>query len=178
MKYFLGVLLILFFLVRAISIVARSRTDLTSPGGIAKRLTADRRHVISIPANRYVWNPSHPLGSDNRVHGPGTATYTYADGIVTLDYAPKDGEARHYTGPLPEGLTGPEATPSLIATLAAPVIAIIAAVVAVLLAGGSVGDHITLGALVGLGAWVLTSIVMMATNQTIRTQSFAASRAH
>jgi hypothetical protein len=178
MKWVFGILFVLFFVVRAISIIARTRSDVTSPGGIAKRLTATGRHVVSIPANRFVWNPSFPVGANNRVPGPGTATYTYVDGIVTLDYVPKNGESRRYTGPLPEGLTQPETAPSLVASVAAPALAIVAAAVAVLIAGGSVGDHITLASLIGLAAWFLTTVVVMATNQVIRTQSFAAGRAH
>lgn len=178
MKYVLGTVFILLFVVRAISVLARSRSDVTSPGGIAKRLTTTGRHVVRVPANRFVWNPSVPVGQKNRVTGPGTATYTYAGGIVTLDFAPIEGEARRYTGPLPEGLTQPETRPSLPASLAAPVVGLAAAAVAVLIAGGSLADHISLAALIGLAGWVATSCVVMATNQVIRTQAFAASRAH
>jgi hypothetical protein len=178
MKYVLGVLFLLFFLVRVISVVARSRSDVTSPGGVAQRLTATGRHVVSVAAHRYVWNPSLPVGPKNRVEGPGTATYTYAAGVVTLDYAPRSGEARRYTGGLPEGLHQPDTTPSLGADIAAPVVGLATAIIALLIEGGPLSDHITLVSLWGITGWIVASIVMMTTNQVIRTRAFAANRAH
>ncbi|MBV9485665.1 MAG: hypothetical protein JO246_06365 [Frankiaceae bacterium] len=174
MKYLVGTVFALFFIVRAISILARSRVDASSPRGIARALTGpSHRHVVRIQANRFVWNPSAPLGEKNRVYGPGTATYSYDGAVVTLDFAPSSGEARRYTGPLPEGLTAPDQTPALWAVIAPPALAI--AIFALSL--WAIGNSFVTAALLGMAAWVLTVLITMVTNQTIRTQAFAAGRA-
>jgi hypothetical protein len=75
---------------------------------------------------------------------------------------------------VPEGAAAADARPSVVATLAAPLLA--AATCAVLLV--VVGTSFVTAALLGMAAWVVISVLMMVTNQTIRTQAFAARRAH
>jgi hypothetical protein len=175
----LGTVLVLFFLVRAVGTIARWRADLTSPDGIARRVTSgSRRHVVRFAANRFTWNPALPVGKDNRLYGPGTATYTLDEhGVVQLDVTPVQGEVRHYSGPLPEGLQRADSAPSLGAALLAPAVAIVGFVVGYMVIAGDGDNHFAAGAWLAIAAWVAASVILMVTNVLIRSHAMTAARA-
>jgi hypothetical protein len=81
----------------------------STPQGVLRRLgksgTVHLRHVKGIEG---IWNPSQPLGVDNRLFGPGEAIYSLDDAAtVTLDFRAKDGRVRRYSGPIPESVIHP-----------------------------------------------------------------------
>jgi hypothetical protein len=67
----------------------------------------------------------------------------------------------------------PDARPSVVATVTTPLLSAGTFVVLFVV----VGTSFITAALLGMAAWVIVSGVMMATNQTVRTQAFAARRA-
>lgn len=81
----------------------------STPKGVVRQLSktgsVHLKHVKSIEG---IWNPSRPLGQDNRVFGPGEATYSLNDSAsVTLEFREPSGQSRRYSGPVPETLIHP-----------------------------------------------------------------------
>jgi hypothetical protein len=84
-------------------------TFATTPKGVLRHLaktgSVHLKHVKSIEG---IWNPSKPLGQDNRLFGPGEATYSFDDvATVTLEFRERNGHVKRYSGPVPEPLTHP-----------------------------------------------------------------------
>ena len=75
-----------------------------TPKGVLRHLGKTARvHLKHVRSFEGIWNPSKPLGQDNRLFGPGEATYSIDDhGTVTLEFRVKNGLWKSYTGPVPE----------------------------------------------------------------------------
>jgi hypothetical protein len=81
----------------------------STPKGVLRHLrktgSVRLRHVKTTDG---IWNPSRPLGLDNRLYGPGEATYSLDDpATVTLEFRAKDGQVTRYSGPIPETIIHP-----------------------------------------------------------------------
>ncbi len=81
----------------------------STPKGVLRHLgktgSVHLKHVKSIEG---IWNPSKPLGQDNRIFGPGEATYSLDDfATVTLEFRMRNGPLKRYSGPIPESLIHP-----------------------------------------------------------------------
>lgn len=81
----------------------------STPKGVLRHLgktgSVHLKHVKSIEG---IWNPSKPPGRDNRLFGPGEATYSLDDpATVTLEFRVRNGQLKRYTGPIPETLIYP-----------------------------------------------------------------------
>jgi hypothetical protein len=81
----------------------------STPKGVLRHLrktgSVHLRHIRGFEA---IWDPSRPLGFDNRLHGPGEATCSIDDAAtVTLEFRAKDGQTKRFSGPIPETLTHP-----------------------------------------------------------------------
>ena len=81
----------------------------STPKGVLRHLRKSGnvrlRHVKTTDG---IWNPSKPLGLDNRLYGPGEAIYSLDDpATVTLQFRAKDGQVKRYSGPVPETIIHP-----------------------------------------------------------------------
>jgi hypothetical protein len=149
----------------------------TSPRGIGEELRRSGRHVVTVAADGFTWNPSLPAGTDNRIYGPGTATYqSTADGNVQLDYVDSSGRTGTWTGPLPAEFAEPRRAPVSPYALTKPAVGAVAFVIGILIADGGTKHMLLVGLTWALAGWILAAVFVMTTSMVTRTRAFAAQR--
>src|SRR5579871_4757860 len=81
-----------------------------TPKGVMRRLQKSSPVQLRLRGTDGVWNPAKPLGADNRIFGPGRATYWQDEaGTIHLELRERDGRLRKFEGPIPEVLILPSA---------------------------------------------------------------------
>lgn len=171
-----GTIFVLLLVWRVTSVAIHWRVGLTSPRGIASQLrSAGGRHEVRVGPKRYGWNPSEPMGRENRLYGPGTATYWLDDAdVVHLEFVPTAGTPQQFEGPFPTGLQLPSENPSLAALVAAPACGVIGFLIADIAASGSTAHRLAVGFVFGIVGWVVGSVVQMTVAAVTRTRALAA----
>jgi hypothetical protein len=151
----------------------------STPKGVLRHLRKAGAHRTRIRAWEGIWNPAKPPGIDNRIFGPGEATYWLDESeIVHLEF--RNGDRRdEYTGPIPASLFHPteldlharKRLRSMLLGLVA--LMVIGCVVGAIVSGGS-ALHRLLGAWIGLlASLTLMWLVLLVTRVAHALQSLA-----
>lgn len=169
--------LVVLFIQFVMSTLIDRKVASTSPRGIGEQLRRSGTHVVRVPADGFTWNPSLPPGTDNRIYGPGTASYhSTADGNVQLDYVDSTGRTGTWTGPLPAEFAEPRRAPVSPYAIAKPAVAGVGFVIGMLIADGGTKHTLLVALTWALAGWILAAIFVMTTSMVTRTRAFAAQR--